>query len=469
MTPPTKKTKYSPKVGEKCTVQINGMTHAGEGVARRDGMAVFIPGALPGETVEIEVTEVRKNYARAALRTILEPAAGRTAPVCPSFNGCGGCRLQHVDYPTQLELKTTLVRDSLVRIGRFTDPPVQPALGMADPAHYRNKVHFQVMRAGERIVLGFFAEGSHRLTPWFAPRDGEDGCLLLDRRLIRVAAVVEELLNKHRVPLFDWKAESGYLRHVMLRLAAATGAVMVVLVSGRAAWPEREAFVSDLRRRMPEVVSVIQNYNSGRGRDVLGPESTVLSGTQVINDYLGGLRLQISAASFYQVNPQQTLRLYERAADYAALSGTETMVDVYSGIGSIALYLAQSAGLVYGLEIVPHAVADARTNAALNGIDNVHFREGKAEELLPALAREGVRPDVIVLDPPRKGCAEPVLDAAVEMHPPRIVYVSCDPGTLARDLRRLTSSGYRLYEAQPVDMFPYTTHVETVVLMSRVK
>lgn len=456
-----------PASGERVRVRVEGFTHAGEGVARRGGLAVFVGGALPGETVEAEITEVRRRFARARLLVVHDRAPGRIDSACPSRLGCGGCTLQHVDYQTQLDLKTTLVRDSLARIGRFTEPPVRQTLGMEDPRHYRNKVHFQVARVEGRVVLGFFEEGSHSLASVHRIAPGVEGCLLLDKRLSRVASVVERLLNEYRVPVYDWDREMGYLRHVMLRLAAATGEVMVILVAGSGDWSGRDAFATSLRQEAPEVVSVIQNRNRGRGRDVLGRENEILAGASVITDRLGQLLLRISPTSFYQVNPAQTLVLYEQVLAYTALTGRETVVDVFSGIGTIALFLARAARKVYGLEIVPEAVTDAKGNASLNGIRNVDFRQGRAEEWLPALARQGLKPDVIILDPPRRGCAESVLEAATEMKPACVVYVSCDPGTLARDLRLLAGAGYDLDEVQPVDMFPYTSHVECVVSIKR--
>ncbi|MDQ7788687.1 MAG: 23S rRNA (uracil(1939)-C(5))-methyltransferase RlmD [Candidatus Desulforudaceae bacterium] len=454
-----------PAPGERVKLQIQGFNHAGEGVARLGGLAVFVEGALPGEIVEAEITEVRRRYGRAKTVAVLQRAVGRVEPLCGLHFGCGGCRLQHVDYPTQLELKTKLVGDSLERIGRFLEPPVRPIIGMANPRHYRNKVHYQVARIGEQVVLGFFEEDSYNMRPLGLNESGVEHCLLPDQRLFRVASAVQILLNEYQVPVYDWDKGSGYLRHVVLRLAVGTGEVMVILACGNGEWPACAAFTTALLDTAPEVRSVVENINQSPGREVLGNRNLTLAGASTITDELGGLKLRISPSSFYQVNPTQTLPLYEQVLAYSALTGRETVVDVFSGIGTIALFLARQARQVYGLEIVPEAVADAKGNASLNGIQNVEFQRGRAEELLPALAQQGLRPDVVILDPPRRGCAESVLDAVLVMNPERIVYVSCDLGTMARDLRFLAASGYHLAQVQPVDMFPFTTHVECVALV----
>ncbi|MCL6635064.1 MAG: 23S rRNA (uracil(1939)-C(5))-methyltransferase RlmD [Peptococcaceae bacterium] len=455
---------------EKFKLRIDGLTHDGEGVGRYRGLAVFVPGAAPGDAVVAEVFDIKKNYARARLVELEEASPARREPECGCFPRCGGCRLQHLDYGEQLRLKTALVRDSLARIGGLAGVNVRTAAGMDRPWHYRNKAHFQVEEGAEKVKLGFYGEGSHTLAAFF----GEDGCavpgcLLVDGELNETAALVERLLNRHGGAPCGRGRRRRFFRHVVLRKGFATGEVMAVLVTGSGDWPGEGAFVKELVSLRPGLASLVRNINDGPPGVVFGKENRCLAGRGYIVDRLGHLAFRISPASFYQVNPAQTLVLYRKVLEYAALTGAETVLDAYSGIGTIALFLAGRARKVYGLEAVPEAVEDARRNALLNNISNVEFHAGEVERHLPRMAAQGMRPDVVVLDPPRRGCGREALDAVADMWPSRVVYVSCDPGTLARDLGYLAGKGYRVEEVQPVDMFPWTHHVECVVLMTNVK
>jgi len=368
--------------------------------------------------------------------------------------------MQHLTYAEQLRLKTALVLDSLHRLGGLRDVRVLPALGMTGtPWHYRNKVHFHVAEDGERIVLGYYAGKSHTLTPVFPASAGKHGCLLIHPALNDTAAAVQELLNRLAPP----GNAKTYFRHVLLRHAPATGQTMVVVVTSAGRWPGAHDFAAELARRLPHVVSVSHNSPPARPGTYLGSTNRLLFGQPFLIDRLEHLQLRLSAASFHQVNPIQTPVLYREAAGKAALTGREIVVDAYSGIGSLALWVAAGARLVQAMEIEPAAVADARVNAGLNGITNVLFERGDVAKLLPGLTARGLRPDVIMLDPPRRGCHRGVLETIAAMRVPRTVYVSCDPGTMARDVAFLTAHGYRVEEVQPVDMFPWTAHVECVV------
>lgn len=391
----------------------------------------------------------------------MAPAAARIDPECRDYTACGGCQLQHLDYKSQLKYKRQNVIDALVRIGKISDVPVHPVMGMDYPWHYRNKVHMQVEGERGRLTLGFFAPGSHRLAT------GAGYCRLVNRSLNEVAVVVEELINEYQVEPYHWQKRKGLLRHLMLRIGESTGEVMVIPVTAAGTWREGDDMARELMNRCPRVVSVVRNINDKSRNVVLGSKNLVLAGKEFITDRLGGLTFRLSANSFYQVNFVQAERLYTVAREYAGLTGKETVVDAYCGIGTITLYLAGAAFRTLGLESIPDAVSDARENARLNGINNAEFRTGPVEKLLPSLAREGLQPDIVVLDPPRAGCEEVVLTAIARMKVTRVVYVSCNPATLARDLGRLKGLGYRVREIQPVDMFPWTGHVECVVLIKR--
>ncbi|MCL4517232.1 MAG: 23S rRNA (uracil(1939)-C(5))-methyltransferase RlmD [Firmicutes bacterium] len=463
--------------GETVELELTGLTHSGEGVGRREGFAVFVPGALPGERVKARVTGVKKNYATALLDTILQPSPERQEPVCPVFRECGGCQLQHLKYEAQLAYKRQLVVDALNRIGKLDldHVVVRPTLGVADPFHYRNKAQYPVGFRGGRVVTGFYTARSHDIVPIA-------DCHIQHPLNGRIAGVLRGLLEKYRLSVYDERTGQGLIRHLLIRTAAATGEAMAVLVTNGRDVPHLEEIAAELTREVPQVAGVVQNVNTQRTNVILGDYTRTIAGRDEIIDEIrlkvdeqadegrkdraDALKFAISARSFFQVNPVQTGVLYGKAIQYAALEGNETVVDAYCGIGAISLFLAQRAGFVYGIEEVAPAIEDARKNAALNGITNVEFLTGKVEDLLPSLYSKGIRPEVIVVDPPRKGCEESVLQTFVAMAPRRIVYVSCNPSTLARDLALLAGMGYETREVQPVDMFPQTSHVESIVLMT---
>lgn len=443
--------------GEQVVVEITGINHDGEGVGRVGGAVVFLPGTVPGERVAVRISELRRNYARGVPLQILTPSQHREEPACGLSVQCGGCSLQHVAYKEQLRLKTELVRQNLARIGGVAGANVREMIGMDDPWHYRNNVRFKVRRYAGGVALGFFAPESHRLVAGME-NGGGDLCLLAHRELNRVAAAVREILE-------NTPAGAGLPEEVMLRRGG-TGEIMVVLVGNKG---EARGF-NQLGLRIagiPRVVSVMALTRAGGKKP--GGRYKVLAGRDYILDELDGLVFRISAASFYQVNPRQTRVLYRRALEYCALRGGEEVADAYCGVGTITLYVARYAGAARGYEVVPRAVEDARANAALNGSRNVHFFQGAVERVLPEHVAGGYRPGVVLLDPPRAGCRPEVLDAVARSGARRVVYVSCNPATLARDIGRLARLGYELQEVQPVDMFPHTSHCEVVARIERVK
>lgn len=444
---------------------VSGLGSGGEGVGKVDGFTVFVDGALPGDEIEAMITEVKRNYAVGALRRVIVAAPERISARCPAFPDCGGCQLQHLDYGAQLRWKRQQVVDALTRIGHLGEVPVHPCLGPDEPWFYRNKAQFPVGPAqgggtgGASLVAGMYARGSHRIIDI-------DECLIqhpLNNAIIRAA---KRLAVKYGIAPYDEATHSGCLRHILARVGSASGEAMAVFVTNGPSFPDGRKLAADLMREVPAVVSVHQNINPRRTNVILGEETRLLAGRETITDRIGRFEFAISPRSFFQVNPEQTETLYRKAVAYAELTGRETVIDAYCGIGTISLFLAERARWVHGIEVVPEAIADARANAARNGVANVEFHLGETEGVLPRLRERGARADVIVVDPPRKGCEPAVLDAFAAMRPRRIVYVSCNPATLARDLARLAELGYRTIEAQPVDMFPMTAHVETVVLAS---
>lgn len=452
------------KKNDLLEIKIEALGNAGEGIGKIDGYPLFVKDALPGDLAEVRLTKVKKTYAYARLERILEASPDRTEPCCPLHRRCGGCQIQALSYEKQLEYKENKVRQDLIRIGGLSNPPVLPVLGMEDPYHYRNKAQFPFGRDKEgRIVTGFYAGRTHTIVA------GTD-CAIGVTENRQILELILDFMQEKGIEPYDETAGRGLLRHVLIRKAFATGELMVCLVINGKTFPCAEE-LADRLFEIPGMTSFSLNINQKNTNVILGEKVIPVRGLTYITDQIGGIRYQISPLSFYQVNPAQTEKLYRTALEYAGLTGGETVWELYCGIGTISLFLAQKAGRVYGVEIVPQAVEDARRNAELNGISNVEFYLGKAEEVLPEkYEKEGIRADVVVVDPPRKGCDSDCLETMLRMAPERIVYVSCDPATLARDLKILcTGRRYELKKVQPVDMFPHTAGIENVALLRRKK
>ena len=445
------------------TLEIEDCGIDGEGIGKADGFTVFVKDAVIGDTVTAKIIKAKKNYGYGRLMEVLKPSPYRVEPKCEFARQCGGCQLQALSYDQQLVFKTNKVKGHLERIGGFTDIPMEPIIGMDELFHYRNKAQFPVGRNKEgKIVTGFYAGRTHNI---IENRDCALGVPENKEVLDRVIAHME----KYGIEPYNEATGKGLVRHVLIRYGYFTKEVMVCLILNGNKIPKEELLVKSLCE-IPGMTSITINVNKKRSNVILGEEICLLWGQEYITDRIGDISYQISPLSFYQVNPMQTQKLYAKALEYADLHGEETVWDLYCGIGTISLFLAQKAKFVRGVEIVPAAIENAKENAKLNGLENTEFFVGKAEEVLPReYKKNGVYADVIVVDPPRKGCDETLLETMVEMNPERIVYVSCDSATLARDLKYLCERGYELRKVCPVDQFGMTVHVETVVLLSQQK
>ncbi len=450
--------KRKPPVEKNQTLSVTfeDLTHEGLGVAKVEGYPIFVPYGLVGEEADIKIVKVNKNIGFGRLVDIKKTSSHRQEPPCPIYKQCGGCQLQHLDYQGQLQAKEKQVRDVMKRIGKLEDVLIHPVMGMEEPWSYRNKSQVPVGESEGGLVTGFYQKRTHKIIQM-------DSCLIQDKTNDNLVQGVKQICEKYKIPAYDEQKHTGTLRHFMVRSGHATGEVMLVIVTRTAKLPNKESIVKEILEKYPFITSIIQNINDRRTNVILGETTKVLYGNEYIYDSIGSVKFGISARSFYQVNPKQTKVLYDQALEYAGLTGEETVIDAYCGIGTISLFLAQKAKKVYGVEIVPEAIEDAKRNAQLNEMNNVEFAVGKAEEVIPNWYKEGIQADVICVDPPRKGCDEALLNTILAMKPKKIVYVSCDPATLARDLRVLEDGGYRTVEIQPVDMFPQTTHVECVV------
>lgn len=457
------KTAAPVRVGDRTELTIESLVGGGEAIARLNGFTVFVPFAVPGDRLRARIISVKPGYARALIEEVLTPGPERVTPRCGVFTQCGGCQWQGLDYPGQVQWKTRVVAEALERIGGM-DPAglLAPTLPSPEPWAYRNKVHWAVGKRDGKWEVGLFEPRSHRIV------DAET-CAIQNPFNNRMLGIVRELLAAFDFQPYDETTGRGFLRSVFVKAGHQTGEVMLGIVTRQAAFPQAEAFVAAVRERVPEITTIVQNIHPEAGNKLLGHETLALYGPGVIQEQVGPLTFTISARSFFQVNSSAIELLYGEVAKAAQLDAAPRVIDAYSGTGSIALYLAaQGAREVIGLEIVPEATQDADANARRNGLEGkARFITGPVEKELPRLARSGVTADVLVLDPPRKGCEPEVLATVAAMAVPRLVYVSCNPQTLARDLKLLAEKGYRVKHVQPVDMFPQTAHVECCAVLER--
>ena len=453
---------FSVQKGQEMELDITGLGSTGEGVGRFRDIAVFVPGALTGERVRASAAFIKKNFIVGKLLEIITSSPDRVTPACPVYESCGGCQLQHLSYEAELKEKREQVKAALERIGHLRDIKVMPTIGSEHPLYYRNKMQFPVAGRKGSLQIGCFALNTHRVI-------NVTDCCIQKQKNNEIAAVVREWMKQYKIQPYDEDKGTGMIRHIMGRVGVHTGEIMVCLVTARDNVPRLKELVKMLKAAIPGVKSVVQNVNKRNTNVILGEKTKLVAGEPTIKDKIGSLKFNISAQSFFQVNSEQAEKLYNTALAFAELKGTETVVDLYCGTGTITLFMAQKAKRALGIEIVPSAIRDAKKNAVANHVENADFLLGDAAVEMPKLAAGGMRPDVVILDPPRAGCEERVLEAIVKVKPKRVVYVSCNPATLARDLAYLNERGFAIDKVQPCDMFSRTHHVETVVLLTRKK
>ncbi len=449
------------KKNDEIRVLIEDLGVDGAGIGKVDGFTFFIKDALPGDEITAKVIKLKKSYGYARLMEIITPSPDRTEPKCPVARSCGGCQIQAMDYPAQLNWKQEKVAQLLDRVGHVSDYEMLPIMGMEEPWHYRNKVQYPVgMNKDGRIVTGFYAGRTHAIID-------TEKCYIQPEINEQILTIIKTWMSDNKIAPYDENTGRGLVRHVLTRIGFQTGEILVCLVINAGKLPHAEKLIAKLEK-IPGMKSISISPNMARTNVILGETAKTLWGKDYITDYIGDVKYQISPLSFYQVNPVQTKRLYQTALEFADPGPNDVVWDLYCGIGTISLFIAQKASKVYGVEIVPQAIEDAKRNAVLNGMTNAQFYVGKAEEVLPrAYEKDHIHADIIVVDPPRKGCDQALLDCMISMQPKKIVYVSCDPATLARDLKILEAGGYKVEKVRCCDMFPHSVHVESVVKLTR--
>ena len=448
------------KKNEVHTGKVIDLTHEGHGVVKIDRYPVFVPNALIEEEIEYKLIKVKKNFAIGKLLEVKNKSKDRVEPPCVYYYKCGGCQLQHMTYQAQLNMKKEQVVNLFHRKGPFEDTPIQPTLGMEQPWRYRNKSQIPVGKDKDnKAIMGFYRQRSHDIIVM-------DSCLIQDEQHQNIMNYVKHWFNELNMSIYDEKNKRGLMRHLVIRTGYHTDEIMVIFVTNGKKFKNANVLVQKLISEFPNITSIKQNINDTHSNVIMGPQSVTLYGKDKIVDELSEVTFNISDQSFYQINSAQTEKLYQKAIDYAQLTGEEIVLDTYCGIGTIGLYMAPQAKHVYGVEVVPSAIKDAQENATKNQLNNTTFECGKAEDVILEWKAQGIRPDVVMVDPPRKGCDETFIKTLLKLNPKRIVYISCNPSTQQRDAQ-LLSDNYHLVEITPVDMFPQTTHIETVALFER--
>ncbi|OIK15882.1 23S rRNA (uracil-5-)-methyltransferase RumA [Bacillus sp. MUM 116] len=428
----------------------------GEGVGYFKRQVVFVPGALPGEEVVVQATQINPKFAEAKIKKIRIKSPHRVKPVCPVYDQCGGCQLQHLQYDQQLMEKRDIVIQSLERHTKLdvNKLDIRETIGMEDPWGYRNKSSFQVGQKDGKVLAGLYGLNSHQLI------DIEQ-CAVQHSQTNEATARVKRILEELNIPIYNEKTRKGIVRTIVTRVGVQTGELQVVLITSQKEFPKKELFISEIQKRLPNVKSIVQNINGQKTSLIFGEETVALAGSEVIQETLGDLQFELSARTFFQLNPTQTVKLYNEVKKAAGLTGTEKVVDAYCGVGTIGLWLADQAKEIRGMDVIPESIEDAKKNAKRHGFTNTKYVPGKVEEVLPKWVKKGWKPDVMVVDPPRTGLDNQLLQTILQVKPEKLIYVSCNPSTLAKDIQTL-SSKYEVKYIQPVDMFPQTAHIECV-------
>ena len=448
------------KKNEEYIVDIIDCGFQGEGIAKLDDMPIFIPNAIKGEKVRVKILKVLSSHAFGKTMEVIKKSEHRKNEDCETAKMCGGCTLRHIDYDFTMKMKKVAVENTISKVlGRKI--AVDEVIKMENPFNYRNKLQYPIgVNSDGKTVMGVYASRSHNII-------NTKECKIQDKLSQEIANSIYDFIVENKIEVYNEKSLSGSIRHIIIRIGKKTNEIMITLVTNTEKIKNEKELVEYLISKYPEIKTIAKNINNKNTNVILGNKTEIIYGDGYIYDVLENKKFKISPLSFYQVNPIQTEKLYSKAVEYADLTGKETVFDLYCGIGTITLFLAQHAKQVYGVEIIPEAIEDAKMNARLNGFENTQFAVGKSEEIIPAWIENGIVPDVIVVDPPRKGCDRSLLDTMLEAAPDRIVYVSCDSSTLARDLRVLIDGGYKLEVVQPVDMFPQTAHIECVAKLVR--
>ncbi len=448
---------------QNITLKIDGMTAEGNGVGHFDGVAVFVPGSAIGDELEIHIVKVKKNYAFGKILNIIEPSKDRISSDCEVSMKCGGCAYRHISYEAESQIKKQRVEDAFTRIGHFENPPLLDIVSSKETDHYRNKAQFPIGRDKDgNLEIGFYALSSHRIIPC-------KSCALQPEIFSDILNIVEKWIEKNKVSTYSEETKNGLLRHIYIRRGHYSKELMLCLVINGKTIPAENELIEELKGKIESFKTLVINVNTKDTNVITGEECITLFGEGYITDTLCGLTFRISPLSFYQVNPPQAERLYTLGKEYAELSKDDILLDLYCGTGTIGLTMASEVKKLVGVEIIPEAIEDAKKNAKLNGIDNAEFICGDATKAAETLKEQGLSPSVVLVDPPRKGLTPELIQTIVDMNPRRLVYISCDPATLARDAALIQSLGYALNRATPLDMFPRTAHVESVVLLTKVQ
>ncbi|MFG6495927.1 23S rRNA (uracil(1939)-C(5))-methyltransferase RlmD [Fictibacillus sp. UD] len=458
----TKKESPIMKVGQTVPISIKRMGINGEGIGFYNRQVVFVPGGIPGEEISVIITKVFPNRAEGKIKKVFKKSKNRVTPPCPIYETCGGCQIQHMTYSTQLKEKRDIVVQAFERYTKISKDKlnVSKTIGMDEPWSYRNKSQFQVAKIDDTVIAGLYSSNSHKLI-------NIDHCLVQHEDTNIVTNKVKQIIRDLNLSVYDERKRTGSIRTIVVRTAFRTDEIQLVIVTATNELPKKDLFVSEIKKRLPQVTSFVQNVNEEKTSLIFGELTEAIYGKETITEHLGDMSFELSARAFFQLNPEQTVKLYDEVKKQAKLTGEERVVDAYCGSGTISMWLANEAKEVRGMDIIKESILNAKENAEKHHITNAHYEAGKAEKLLPKWLREGWQPDVVVVDPPRTGCDPAFLETVIKIKPKRMVYVSCNPSTLAKDVHMLISNGFEVEQITPVDMFPQTAQVEAVCTLVR--